>query len=870
LRATLTHKNSVRATHQVEWGSNGLGALFAHKRNAVSPQFLRMVADLPRFETEVLTYLAKQAATDDAVSLGDWLAARRFTASFTSHYLVPVCSSIWSTPGEGILQADALTILSFLRNHHMLQLFNRPQWLTVKGRSVTYVDAVVAHITASGGCVRTNTRVAAVQRGNPKKGETASVTLQGGDTLAFDAVIVACHAPDALTLLGKGATIDETAVLSAFQYSTSDVYLHRDAALMPRSRAAWSAWNFLSEESSPGGGVCLTYWLNALQTLGDVPFSASASSDQQQPPPVLVTLNPAEPPKHVVAAWKASHPIPSRGAAMMKRRMPALNEGAFASGSAVYFAGAYCGFGFHEDGIVAGFTAARLACGKTAAQAAAQLLPYQPQLRLGLVDRGAKAACCAFLGKFITVGELILRESSAAPLRFGPGAMPAANGHGNGTANDRYSTPRRVSVVAGADPYDVANACDAAHVAVSLTVNNPAFYWKLATRADMGLCDAYVDGDIEVQPSLFALLQLAIANRDAAAATAAAADAQQRSRAAVSVSARASALTHGILARCGGLVTAAVPAALGYARHLARGNSLTQARRNIAAHYDLSNDLFAAFLSDDMTYSCAIFASPEEPLTTAQDRKLRALADKARLKPGMHVLEIGFGWGSLSLLLAQHYGVHVTGITLSEQQLQLATERVNAAGLAHLITFQLCDYRAHEPQAGRPAYDAIISCEMLEAVGHEYLPAYFHHVARLLAPSGIAVIQVITTPEGRYDVYRTSTDFIKEYIFPGCCCPSLTAVLAAAGDSNLTLGECEDIGPHYAPTLLRWRDKFMAAQGRITADLGFSPAFIRAWDLYFQYCAAGFATRTLGDWQLVFSRPGNVRALGNVAYAAEP
>ena len=844
----------------------------------MSLQFLRMVAELPRFEKEVLRYLDKWEATDtcasEAVCLGDWLAARRFTASFTYHYLIPVCSSIWSTPGAGILQADALTILSFLRNHHMLQLFNRPQWLTVKGRSVTYVDAVVAHLTASGGCVRTHTRVASVQHGNPEKGQQASVTLQSGETLAFDAVIVACHAPDALTLLGKGATIHETTVLSAFQYSTSDVYLHRDATLMPRSRAAWSAWNFLSEESSPGGGVCLTYWLNALQTLGDVPFAASpddAAELLQQPPPVLVTLNPAEPPKHVVAVWRASHPIPSRAAAMMKRRIPALNEGAFASGGAVYFAGAYCGFGFHEDGVVAGFTAARLACGKTAAQAAAQLLPYQPQLRLGLVGRGAKAACCAFLGKFITVGELILCESSAAPLRFGPGAQPVASGHGNGTtANGRHSMPRRESVAAGADPYDVAHACDAAHVSVTLTVNNPAFYWKLATRADMGLCDAYVDGDIGVQPSLFALLQLAIANRDAAAASAATHDAQQRSRASVSVSARASALTRGILARCGGVVTAAVPAALGYARHLARGNSLTQARRNIAAHYDLSNDLFAAFLSMDMTYSCAMFATPGEALHTAQDRKLRALADKARLKPGMHVLEIGFGWGSLSLLLAKHYGVHVTGITLSEQQLQLASQRVQAAGLGHLITFQLCDYRAHEPPAGLPAYDAIISCEMLEAVGHEYLPAYFHHVARLLAPTGIAVIQVITTPEGRYDIYRTSTDFIKEYIFPGCCCPSLTAVLAAAGASNLTLGECEDIGPHYAPTLLRWREKFMAAQGRITSEMGFPPSFIRAWDLYFQYCAAGFATRTLGDWQLVLSRPGNVKALGNVAYAAEP
>ncbi len=159
---------------------------------------------------------------------------------------------------------------------------------------------------------------------------------------------------------------------------------------------------------------------------------------------------------------------------------------------------------------------------------------------------------------------------------------------------------------------------------------------------------------------------------------------------------------------------------------------------------------------------------------------------------------------------------------------------------------------------------------MLEAVGHEYLPEYFRHVARLMSPTnGMAVIQVITTPEGRYEAYQNSTDFIKEYIFPGCCCPSIGAVIAAAGISNLTMQSCDDIGPHYAPTLLRWRQAFMAHADKVRA-LGFSEAFIRCWDLYFQYCAAGFHTRTLGDVQLVFSRPGNVAAMGNVPFAEEP
>ncbi len=233
------------------------------------------------------------------------------------------------------------------------------------------------------------------------------------------------------------------------------------------------------------------------------------------------------------------------------------------------------------------------------------------------------------------------------------------------------------------------------------------------------------------------------------------------------------------------------------------------------------------------------------------------------------MLEIGFGWGSLSLLLAKHYGVRVTGITLSAQQLELATRRVRDAGLEHMIDFHLVDYRVHVPAGGVP-YDRVISCEMLEAVGHEFMPSYFGHVARLLAPGGVAVIQVITTPEARYDAYRDSTDFIKEYIFPGCCCPSLTAVLDAAGaGGGLTLAAMEDIGPHYAPTLLRWREAFVANADALRR-LGFSDSFIRCWDYYFNYCAAGFATRTLGDVQLVLSAPGNAATLGNVPFKAEP
>ena len=677
--------------------------------------------------------------------------------------------------------------------------------------------------------------------------------------------------------------------------------------------------------------MSLTYWLNTLQNLGDVPFAADPS--QSPPPPVLVTLNPASPPRHVVASWTAEHPVPSRAAAAAKPRLGGLNAAAARhGGSKVLLCGAYQGFGFHEDGVKAGFEAAKrlLADGGDVAPPMADEHP----MRMSLVERVARcgntrthrflffivntrltrirrrsASCTAFLSSFITVGELTVVEPAGAPRRFGralppppppaaaaaaaaapPASKPVARRAAAGapskenggesenvpllSALSRACVPPAPAAPCRAAPFAVAS--DPRRLRVTLRVLRPGFYWKVATRADLGLADAYVDGDVDVSPSIMALLQLAIANRDAAAA---AGDAAERARAETAAAASPRSLlalarsaARFALLRLGGVATAAIGLTGAYWKHLARANSVAQARRNIAAHYDLSNELFSTFLSSDMTYSCAIFDSPDEPLAAAQERKLRSLADRARTSPGMHVLEIGFGWGSLSLLLARHYGVKVTGITLSEQQLALATKRVADAGLSHLIDFKLVDYRVHAPPDG-VTYDRIISCEMLEAVGHEFLGDYFRHCARLLGPSpgGLLVVQVITTPEGRYDAYRRSTDFIKEYIFPGCCCPSLSAVTSAAGamPSNFVCDSAVDIGPHYAPTLLRWRDAFVASSHRVTS-LGFGPAFQRCWVYYLEYCAAGFATRTLGDYQLVFSRPGNVAALGNVAFAPEP
>jgi cyclopropane-fatty-acyl-phospholipid synthase len=286
--------------------------------------------------------------------------------------------------------------------------------------------------------------------------------------------------------------------------------------------------------------------------------------------------------------------------------------------------------------------------------------------------------------------------------------------------------------------------------------------------------------------------------------------------------------------------------------HSVRANRLGQSRRNISAHYDLSNELYALFLDDTMTYSAAYFEDPTATLEDAQIAKYRRLAEKIRVDASSHVLEIGCGWGGFAVFAATAYGCRVTGITLSEEQAEWARARVREAGVEDLVDIRIVDYREV-----RGSFDRIVSIEMLEAVGHRYLGAYFETIDRLLAPDGLAAIQVITIPEQRYDHYRRRPDFIQRYIFPGGHLPSLQAMAGAMGeDSELFVEEVENIGPHYAETLRRWRERFVDNVGGVRA-LGFDDTFVRMWEFYLAYCEAAFLARYINDLQVVLTRPMN-------------
>lgn len=350
-----------------------------------------------------------------------------------------------------------------------------------------------------------------------------------------------------------------------------------------------------------------------------------------------------------------------------------------------------------------------------------------------------------------------------------------------------------------------------------MTIYDHRFFPRVLTGGDVGLGEAFTAGwwDTEDIPLLFSVL---ISNRRALAD--------------------------------GYPVSAWLARRKNKISHALRVNTPWGARRNISEHYDLSNEFFSHFLDPTMLYSCGIYKDETDTCESAQRRKIAALIEKAGIGPSDAVLEIGCGWGGFAVEAVKQTGCRITGITVSQEQCRLAQERVRKEGLEDRITILLQDYRHVEG-----VFDKIVSIEMLEAVGHKYLGAYFAACDRALKPGGKAAIQVITIPDQRYDNYRRETDWIQKYIFPGGHLPSVTALLqAATKSSSLLIEQLEDIGPHYARTLQDWRGQFVKQRDRI-AQMGFDETFRRKWIYYLAMCEAGFANLVLGNIQVVFRKP---------------
>ncbi len=283
-------------------------------------------------------------------------------------------------------------------------------------------------------------------------------------------------------------------------------------------------------------------------------------------------------------------------------------------------------------------------------------------------------------------------------------------------------------------------------------------------------------------------------------------------------------------------------------------NTPRRSRRQIAAHYDLGNELFALFLDPTMMYSCAVFERPGATLEEASLAKLERVCRKLELRPCDHVLEIGTGWGAFAVYAAGRYGCRVTTTTISAEQHSFACDRVREAGLQDRVTVLCKDYRELTG-----SYDKLVSIEMIEAVGWQNLRTFFSRCSQLLKPDGAMMLQAILIEDRAFHVEKAGRSFINTYIFPGGCLPSMeviSRILARATD--LRQVHLEDITPHYATTLARWRERFLAAAERVS-ELGYDERFRRLWELYLSYCEGGFRERRIRDVQLLLAKPGNRR-----------
>jgi cyclopropane-fatty-acyl-phospholipid synthase len=810
----------------LEWGSN---SLFAQKSNAVSPRFLKMLIEVLRFGREAPKVLQEEQYS--GMALGEYLEKHGYSESFKTDYLLPMCAAVWSVPSRQVLAFPVQMLIRFWVNHHLLDVMGRPCWRVVKGRSKSYVDEILERLKVCGASVRMGAKVVGVERCKGRLVVSYNETRRGltSETLmdTFDEVVLATHSDVSLKILSKGREFSEmTEVLAKIPYSYNDVYLHTDTSLMPTRREAWASWNCVEARSGAGSGVprarssessdtsgssgpgtkdildapvCVTYWANRLQDL------SNATKDY------FVTLNPvhAPQPSAVLRKMVLAHPIFGEASVEAQRRLSELQ-----GRHGVYLCGAWCGYGFHEDGIrsaVAVLEALRCP------------LPWTPSPvcspKIGIIDTIAMKVFDKFAKTAITVGRLRLILPNGKELVYGTPAPPVG---GEAEAwRDRPPLNATVRI------YDV------------------SFFRKIIARHDTGLGESYMDGDFEVIEGLSGSGDLGSL------------------MAVITGNAHSLEANRGIM----GVFNMIGDTLLTWA-HARRSNSAAGSRRNIEEHYDAGNMMYKAFLDDTMTYSCGVWrkdscgdgsrqgrtgARIAPSLQEAQFNKLDALIRKADIREGHKVLEIGCGWGSLAMRAASTTGCHVVGLTLSKEQLAEATQRVKDAGLEDKITLLYCDYR-DTPDLG--SYDRVVSCEMIEAVGHEHLPAYFATIGAALKPGGKCAIQVIAAPDYRYEEYCGSSDFIREHIFPGGHLPSMGACVDAARGTGLSVHASDDIGADYAVTLRKWREAWEAKKDYIISKLGYSERFWKKYRFYFVYCEAGFDAKYIHTFQVTWVKDG--------------
>jgi len=776
----------------VEWSSHSLQGMFANPLQAIKPEFYTFLRDLMYFNThagELL--LLPEDHPSRQVTIREYLNKEGYSDAFASYYLLPMMAALWSASVDNVMAFPASSLIEFMCNHRMLQLFDRPQWQTPAGRSIQYTSKVASIM---GKNAHTSTPIVKLNKITKEDGSCSYELFTSDDKSCgvFDDVVFACHSPEAVQILSsdESKTIDPNLIkaLEKIEYGDNVVYVHSDPALMPKRKAAWGSWNCLGKSSllsthrqkdgsadkkkeamegaASGFGnklleedtdtqhlegengrmraVYVTYYINRLQNL-------TTSTD------VFVSLNPhtAPKPETVYRRQIMAHPQFTRETLDGRKEIKEKFQGH----NGLWFCGGYMGHGFHEDACRAGFEVAT-AINKVPlpwANNDGQLVLPTPdlakftfeqnntffhRLKHFLTYRVPVSVCKAFVKRFlrfaITKGALVLKMNDGSQLCFGDSSPCGADAH---PVTARVFDDWFFVKIATEYDLGLARSYMSGHFVIEALEKKEDYPWTL------GFPDGEVNNVIGDPVGLTRLFLLFVGNRDIG--TVGIRSSKQHSY--------GNALTN-----ASGLAISKIGSMMNYLKfkifmdNSEKGGSL----KNIHAHYDISNDLFRTFLDKEtLMYSSAIYDAVAEPqaltgqpsaglrfkgtLEEAQWRKLDTLCDRAQIQPGQTFLDIGFGWGGLSIHAAKKYGCKVTGITLSVEQKALAEERVKMEGLGHLITFEVVDYRIFaRRKENRGRFDRVISCEMIEAVGHEHLGEFFWAVEQVLKYDGVLVMEV--------------------------------------------------------------------------------------------------------------------------------
>ncbi|KAL7443267.1 hypothetical protein ACHAXM_008823 [Skeletonema potamos] len=776
----------------VEWSSHSLQGMFANPLQAIKPEFYTFLRDLMYFNThagELL--LLPEDHPSRQVTIREYLNKEGYSDAFASYYLLPMMAALWSASVDNVMAFPASSLIEFMCNHRMLQLFDRPQWQTPAGRSIQYTSKVASIM---GKNAHTSTPIVKLNKITKEDGSCSYELFTSDDKSCgvFDDVVFACHSPEAVQILSsdESKTIDPNLIkaLEKIEYGDNVVYVHSDPALMPKRKAAWGSWNCLGKSSllsthrqkdgsadkkkeamegaASGFGnkllkedtdtqhlegengrmraVYVTYYINRLQNL-------TTSTD------VFVSLNPhtAPKPETVYRRQIMAHPQFTRETLDGRKEI----KDKFQGHNGLWFCGGYMGHGFHEDACRAGFEVAT-AINKVPlpwANNDGQLVLPTPdlakftfeqnntffhRLKHFLTYRVPVSVCKAFVKRFlrfaITKGALVLKMNDGSQLCFGDSSPCGADAH---PVTARVFDDWFFVKIATEYDLGLARSYMSGHFVIEALEKKEDYPWTL------GFPDGEVNNVIGDPVGLTRLFLLFVGNRDIG--TVGIRSSKQHSY--------GNALTN-----ASGLAISKIGSMMNYLKfkifmdNSEKGGSL----KNIHAHYDISNDLFRTFLDKEtLMYSSAIYDAVAEPqaltgqpsaglrfkgtLEEAQWRKLDTLCDRAQIQPGQTFLDIGFGWGGLSIHAAKKYGCKVTGITLSVEQKALAEERVKMEGLGHLITFEVVDYRIFaRRKENRGRFDRVISCEMIEAVGHEHLGEFFWAVEQVLKYDGVLVMEV--------------------------------------------------------------------------------------------------------------------------------